>query len=862
MCTPARGRGPIMSFHSKLVPYIAAICVFAGVIFVTMVVVNLEKQKHMLALRAEMMRYASGCMSRLEASFNKRLYLTRSITNYIATHRDLTDTQLQSLAHLVIGIDPAIKEIRLAPKNKAPLVYLSPLSRTPIGTNYSLESHIQESAEKASETGKTVFAGPFASAEGPRVFLMQTPVYLEEGGSSGATASLWGFAQMILDASRFFEEADLQEESTLGRLAIRFRNPDGKVSHIIFGDPRIFDLDPIIMEMRLPLGSWQLAAAPPGGWSRIPGSARWLIITGFAFAIFLGIITWIFAQTPQRLSRLVTERTAELRSSQKELQQARDELENRVQERTAELTQVNEKLMTEIAERGKAQHELKQSEEKYRTIIENIEEGYYEVDLRGNLVFCNDPLCRMVGLTKDELIGLSYRQLCDEDTAKELNAVFSDVYKTNTPRGSITFTIIRKDGSPRTVEASVAIVRDMEQKATGFRGICRDVTEKKYTEELLLRSERLKAVGELASGIAHNFNNLLQIVMGGAQLAKTNLKAGNLEAAAARLDQLFQSARLGSETVRRLQTFARLKSDFAREGYIFDLSETVRSAVEMSNVWWKSAPEKNGITIELNQSLEEGCHVFGRENELFEVVVNLVKNAVEAMPEGGSIFIATRSSDDEVRLTIQDTGVGIPPEHLKKIFEPFFTTGGLQRTGMGLASTYGIISEHCGEISVQSQVGKGTTFTIKLPRAREEQASQEAVAPDPALRNLSFLIVDDIEYVVNLLAEGLTPFSRKVLGAYSGDQALKVFRESPTDIVLCDLGMPRMSGWEVGKRIRQYCEEQGLPKPFFVVLTGWGGQDEEAQKIADSGVDAVIEKPVDINRLLQMIYEYMSKSKA
>ncbi len=467
-----------MSFRSRLLPYIAALGVFAGVVFITVVVVNLEKQKQALALRADMIRHVSGYLSRLEASFNKRLFLAKSITNYIAAHGELTDSQLQSLAHLVIGIDPAIKEIRLAPRNKAPLVYLSPLSRAPVGANYSLESHMEESAAKAAETGKTVFAGPFESAEGRRVFLMQTPVYLEPAASK-SPESLWGFVQMVLDSSRFFEDADLQAESTVGRFAIRFKEPEGKATNVIFGDGRIFELDPISMEMRLPLGSWQLAAIPHGGWAHNPSSARWLVITGVAFAVFLAIITWIFAQTPQRLSRLVTERTAELRSSQEELRQARDELEQRVDQRTAELTQVNERLRAEIAERGKTQHELKQSEEKYRTIIENIEEGYYEVDLKGNLVFCNEPLCRMFGRTKEELIGVGYRELCDEATAKELNAIFSDVYKTNTPRASITFTIIRKDGSPRTLEASVAIVRNMDQKATGFRGICRDVTEKK-----------------------------------------------------------------------------------------------------------------------------------------------------------------------------------------------------------------------------------------------------------------------------------------------------------------------------------------------------------------------------------------------
>ena len=851
-----------MSFNSRFLPYLASVCVFAGVVFITLVVVNLEQQKHTLVVRAEMMRHVSAYLSRLEASLNKRLSLARSMTNYITTHRDLTESQLQSIAHLVIGIDPAIKEIRLAPAHKAPLVYLSPFSTTPVGSNHALESQIEELAAKAAEKSKTVFAGPFQSAEGRRVFLMHTPVNLETEGMTNAKGSLWGFVQMILDAPRLWEDADLQEESTVGRFAIRLNHADERTTRVVFGDGRLFELDPITVETRLPIGTLELAAVPHGGWSRTPSSVRWLVITGVAFATFLGIITWIFAQTPQRLTRLVTERTAELRSSQKELQKARDELEHRVEQRTAELTDVNERLRAEITQRGKAQHELKQSEEKYRTIIENIEEGYYEADLKGNLVFCNDPLCRMLGLSKDELIGVNYRQLCDEDTTNYLNLVFSEVFKTSTPQSSITFTMLRKDGSPRTVEASAAVVRDMDHKAIGFRGICRDVTEKKYTEELLLRSERLKAVGELASGVAHNFNNLLQIVMGGAQLAKANLQAGNLEGVALRLDQLYQSARLGSETVRRLQTFARLKSDFAREGHIFDISETVRSAVEMSNVWWKTVPEKNGINIELNESLNEGCTVFGRENELFEVVVNLIKNAVEAMPEGGTISVATESSEEEVCLVIQDTGVGIPPEHLKRIFEPFFTTGGLKRTGMGLASTYGIISEHGGEITVQSQVGKGTIFTIKLPRAVEVQQTVESSYPDPRLRDLTFLIVDDVEYVVNLLAEGLTPFSKKVFGAYSGEQALRMFLENPTDIVLCDLGMPKMSGWELGKRIRDYCEEQGLKKPFFVVLTGWGAQDEETEKIAYSGADAVIEKPVDINGLLRLIDEYMNKLKA
>ncbi|MDQ1238960.1 MAG: hypothetical protein QG577_1145, partial [Thermodesulfobacteriota bacterium] len=516
-------------------------------------------------------------------------------------------------------------------------------------------------------------------------------------------------------------------------------------------------------------------------------------------------------------------------------------------------------ICRDITERKHAEEAIRQSEEKYRTIIENIEEGYYEVDLKGHVRFFNDALCRILHRNKAELVGMNYRLLVDQAQAENLRSIFTDVLTSGATRSSITFEIMMLDGTLRTLEASVSLIRDADRMAVGFRGICKDVSEKKQTEELLLRSERLKAVGELASGVAHNFNNLLQIVMGGAQLAKLNLEAGNVESAANRLDQIFHSANLGSQTVRRLQSFARLKSDFAREGRAFDLSETLRNAVEMSKIWWKSAPEKNGFAINLAESLEAGCTVYGRENELFEVVVNLIKNACEALPEGGTIEVTTRSMGGQVLLEVKDDGIGIPPQHLQKIFEPFFTTGGLQRTGMGLASSYGIVSEHGGNISVESNVGKGTTFTVTLPLMIEKL--QEVVACDPGnrLRDVSFLIVDDVEYVVTLLTEGLSPFSEKVVGSCSGEDAVNLFRKTPTDVILCDLGMPGMSGWDVGRRIQDYCTENHLPKPLFIVLTGWGGQDEERQKIIDSGVDAVVEKPVDIQELLKTIDSLLSQ---
>ena len=380
-------------------------------------------------------------------------------------------------------------------------------------------------------------------------------------------------------------------------------------------------------------------------------------------------------------------------------------------------------------------------------------------------------------------------------------------------------------------------------------------------EDLAIRTERLKAIGDLAGGVAHNFNNLLQMVMGGIDFALVDLEMGNLSGLKKTLEELLKGSRLGAETVRRLQSFAQVRGEIQPpEGEVFDLSETVKQAAEITKPFWRTGPDKDGMGIALNLKLMDRCYVNAKESEIMEVLINLVKNAAEALPTGGEIQIKTFFEKDEVILQVSDNGVGIKREHLKKVFEPFWSTKGVSTgTGMGLAVSHGIIRSHGGAISVESEKGKGTTFTVTLPLAKEPH---EAPMPSGAkmLRSkLNILVVDDMAVIVMHLQGMLMKHQHTVFSAISGEEALEIFRNNKIDMVICDLGMPGMNGWEVGKAIRAICRERGLPKTAFILLTGWGGQALEQEKVIESGVDAIVEKPIDNKRLMDTVREVAEK---
>jgi len=551
--------------------------------------------------------------------------------------------------------------------------------------------------------------------------------------------------------------------------------------------------------------------------------------------------------TPEKQQLLLSKQLSD------QLRGAHEVLERRVAQRTAELVATNCKLEKEINQRRGAQEELRHSEDRYRTLVEDSFDGIF-VHTNGAIVFANSRLYEMLQYGPGELQRKDHLEIfaaADRQTVERYTSTSGEVEDLS---GITDIRLLRADHS--TIDVEINARRIQFGGSPGIRVCVRDIATRKRAEELLLHAERTRAISEMASGVAHNFNNLLQIVMSCAQMASAYHRSGSFPLVQKNIDRIMETARFGAETVKRLQDFAKTPTQNGPEGArVFNFSETVERAVKASETWLKADLDRRGVAISLRLDLGGDCRVKGKENELFEVVLNLLKNATEALQSGGEIAVSTFGRDGQVLLVVQDNGVGINEQNLSKAFEPFWTTKGYHGTGMGLASSYGIVKRHKGEIRLTSNEGHGTTVVVSLP-ATSECAGDPA---PPAKREfpgaLRMLLVDDMEQSVTLLQEGLAGYGHEATVALSGLEAISRFSADRFDVVICDLGMPGMNGWQVGRAITSLCARDCRPKPPFILLTGWGGQVAEATQMAESGVDRVVEKPVDFPRLIDVIRE-------
>jgi PAS domain S-box-containing protein len=512
-------------------------------------------------------------------------------------------------------------------------------------------------------------------------------------------------------------------------------------------------------------------------------------------------------------------------------------------------------IARDVTDRKKAQDALRQSEEKYRIIFENSPLGVFHFDRNGIITACNDNFVGIIGSSKEKLVGLNLlKDLNNQEVIAAIKKAlsgkigqFEGLYRSVTA------------GKTTPLKSCFGPILNADGACVGGIGISEDTTDVNKAKDLQIQAERLKAVADLASGVAHNFNNLLQIIMGGAQLASVNLELANIPNVKRHLEQILESSQFGAETVKRLQSFANLHSEPVSAGTnMFDLSDLVRQAVEMTKPWWKATPEREGITVNLHLDLMDGCLIQGKQNELFEVVVNLIKNAAEALPLGGDINVTTFPSETSVVFRVDDTGVGIAQGSLSRVFDPFWTSKGAKGTGMGLAVSYGIVTRHGGTISAESKEGHGSSFTVKLPVAKG-LPQPSTIAPHVFDLELRILAIDDMQLLLSMLKEGLTEQGQTVFTALSGREGLELFKNRPVDLVICDLGMPELNGWQVGKAIKKICKDKGVPKTPFILLTGWAGQFDEEQKMIESGVDAIVEKPVDITKLVEIIRDVVTQ---
>ncbi len=388
------------------------------------------------------------------------------------------------------------------------------------------------------------------------------------------------------------------------------------------------------------------------------------------------------------------------------------------------------------------------------------------------------------------------------------------------------------------------------ENAQLFSELKQTLEELKQAQDQIVQAEKLRALGEMASGVAHDFNNLLAVILGNIELLLHQLDYLTLEELRERLKIIERSSEDAAETVRRIQEFTGVRRD--KEFTSLSVSEVVHEVITITQPRWKDQAQSRGIQIELTTQLEDVPPVFGNPSELREVLTNILFNAVDAMPQGGKLTIATHHQGEWVEITITDTGIGMTEEVKKRVFDPFFTTKGVSSSGLGMSVSYGIIKRHRGEILVESEAGKGTTFILHLPKAQLESATEvlEQISP-PRTQPARILVIDDEDSVRDILSRMLKVKGHQVVVTSNGEEGIERFKREKFDLVFTDLGMPRVSGWEVGKAIK------GLdPKVPVAMITGWGIELDRG-KMSDSGIDLVISKPFNFDRVIQIVSEAM-----
>ena len=544
-----------------------------------------------------------------------------------------------------------------------------------------------------------------------------------------------------------------------------------------------------------------------------------------------------------------------MESANEELDKYREYLEKQVMERTAEWAEANARLHREIAARKAAEETLRKSEEHFRSLIENALDIITVLDEKGGIVFESPSIERLLGYRREELIGTKVFDLIHRNDKAVAHAVFTRLLAAPGTTESIELRILHRDGSWRIFEA---IGKAIAEGPGAVRIIInsRDVTEHRKLEEDALKAQKLESLGTLAGGIAHDFNNLLTGIMANVDLARLRAAPGDeLDTLLAKAEQASLRAK---DLTRQLLTFSRGGEPVKKTVQLGDL---IRGAAE-------SALRGAGSVCVYSIPCEL-WPVEADEGQLRQVIHNIVKNADQAMPHGGTIMVLCENVSlgaqeapvlapgEYVRISIGDQGVGIPKENLPKIFDPYFTTRQDGR-GMGLATAYSIIKKHGGHMAAESEEGAGTTLTFFLPAAVRQSKAARAVSealPQGAGR---ILIMDDEEIIRDVASRILQAAGYDVEVAADGDEAIELYRKAkasgrPIDVVILDLTVPGGTGGMTALK--------GLleidPSVRAIVSSGYS-HDPIMANYRDYGFLGVIAKPYNIREMSETVRRVMT----
>jgi PAS domain S-box-containing protein len=512
-------------------------------------------------------------------------------------------------------------------------------------------------------------------------------------------------------------------------------------------------------------------------------------------------------------------------------------------------------FMADVTKRKQVEGVLRQSEERYRTIMEDMEEGYYEADLTGNITFVNDSMSRILGYENGEMIGTNYCSYVGGDESRQIYKDVNSVYRTRKPAKWFSWEFLTKSGETRFIEASVAPRLNAQGEVIGFRGIFNDVTERKAIEQQVLMTSKLASIGELASGVAHELNNPLTGVIGYAQLL---IDSKNVpQEVKSDLNKVYQESQRAAKIVQNLLSFARRRKPEKR---YFDANELIQKTLELRSYELKTSNIK--VDVDLEPELPE---IKADYYQIQQVILNIVINAEQALAETGrrgKIAVTTSVIKDHIRISIADNGPGIPKENISRVFDPFFTTKEVGKgTGLGLSVCHGIVAAHGGNIYAESEEGKGAEFIIDLPIAVAEEPDSGDVVTAGIKDNRRYrrraseniLIIDDESGVRDVLARTFSETGYQTDSASDAKCALTKLNKNGYDLFIIDLKLPRVSGM----RLYEIMKEKYPSSAEKVMFITGDAITQSTQDFLDSAGRPYLTKPFNPKMAVELVEEML-----
>lgn len=542
--------------------------------------------------------------------------------------------------------------------------------------------------------------------------------------------------------------------------------------------------------------------------------------------------------------------------AEKELARHRDQLELLVDERTQELQQANIQLQEDIKKRQLAEKALRESEEKYRGLIETASDAIFVIDAtNGEIIDVNRQGLKLIGRSADEIIGLNHSQLHPSDETEKYIELFRKFASHITPP-DVAYHVLHKDGYRIPVEISTSIMDLGGRKI--IQGIFRDIRERLKLEEEIQKAQRLESAGVLAGGIAHDFNNLLTAILGNISLAKAFAEPDS---------KTFERLAETETATLRAKDLTRQLLTFAKGGV------PVTRTVDLSNIIVESAE-----FVLRGSSLKCECYIADNlwpvdadVGQINQVIHNLVINASQVMHEGGTCRLEAKNillRDDDpiplpegkyIKISVHDTGTGISPEHISRIFDPFYTTKS-SGSGLGLSTAYSIIKKHGGLLTVDSELGKGSAFHIFLPASDRPVLSPANGDQQTAVHRGEgkILLMDDEEFVREIATELLVHLGYTVKTATEGQEALRLYKQELESgerftAVIMDLTIPGGMG---GKETIQ--ELKKLDPDVKTIVSSGYANDPILANFRDYGFDGMVPKPYKLEELSETLQQVIN----